>query len=471
MSGDKVTFGVTSKGKPLVIHKQYEFVKHRKYASGNIQWRCKFYQSSKCKARLTTRNDEIVSDCEPEHNHSGNKENVLARQAIAEMKEKMSEVSATSSAVIASVITQLEPDVLMALPRKQTLKRTLNRKRQKLQSDSDANLLPLPRDMTFTFPDQFQDLVLSDSGSDSDRLVLLGKRELLDGLARAKLWIADGTFKVVPSLLFQLYTIHFEFVPGVNSAAVYCLVQNKTQAVYARILDEIKKMIPLANPEKILLDFESAAINAFRAAYPNATITGCYFHLTQSILRKINEIGMKSDYESDDNLRIAVRCLPALAMVPPTDVAEAFWLLADYMPEHEKMPELLAYFQQTYIGGRRRPGCSECYQSAIYPIETWNHFESASEGIARTTNSVKGWHYGLQVLFQCHHPTLWTVIKGLEKDMQMQHTTFVLGVSGLQPFVPKRYQSMKLRVENAIARYSLSEILVYLRGIAHLSHK
>ena len=83
-------------------------------------------------------------------------------------------------------------------------------------------------------------------------------------------------------------------------------------------------MIFLANPEKILLDFESAAINEFTAAYPDARILGCYFYLTQSILRKVNKIGMKSDYESDDNLRIAVRCLPALAMVPSTDVAETF---------------------------------------------------------------------------------------------------------------------------------------------------
>ena len=74
--------------------------------------------------RLATKNDEIVSNCDPEHNHSVNKENVLTRQAVAEIKDKMREVSATSSAVIASQITQLEPDVLMALLRKQTLKRT-----------------------------------------------------------------------------------------------------------------------------------------------------------------------------------------------------------------------------------------------------------------------------------------------------------------------------------------------------------
>ena len=123
----------------MVYHKQYQFVKHRKYASGNIQSSCKLYQSSKCQARLTTKSDEIVSNCGPERNHSGNKEDILARQAIVEMKDKMSDISATPSAVIASVVTQLEPDVLKALPRKQTLQRTLNRKRRKLQSDSGAN--------------------------------------------------------------------------------------------------------------------------------------------------------------------------------------------------------------------------------------------------------------------------------------------------------------------------------------------
>ena len=118
------------------------------------------------------------------------------------------------------------------------------------------------------------------------------------------------------------------------------------------------------------------------------------------------------------------------------------------------MPELLAYFDHTcYIRGRRRSGCNECYGSAIYPSETWNYFESASEGIAETTNSIEvGWFHGLQALFQCHHPALWT-FRGLEKDMRMQHATFVQGVSGLLPFVPKRYQSVKLRVTNAVARY------------------
>jgi len=35
------------------------------------------------------------------------------------------------------------------------------------------------------------------------------------------------------------------------------------------------------------------------------------------------------------------------------------------------------------------------------------------DGIARTTNCVEGWHYGLQLLFQCHHPTVWQASKSI----------------------------------------------------------
>ena len=43
-------------------------------------------------------------------------------------------------------------------------------------------------------------------------------------------------------------------------------------------------------------------------------------------------------------------------------------------------------------------------------------------------------------------------------------------VSGAQPPVPKRYKELKVRVQDTVDRYLSSEILVYLRAIAHLSH-
>ena len=93
------------------------------------------------------------------------------------------------------------------------------------------------------------------------------------------------------------------------------LGQNKIQVLYDRMWNEAKRMIILASPETILLDFESAAKNTFRSAFLNAKVTGCYFHLTQSVMRKVYEIAVKEDYEENNSLRLALRCLLALAMV------------------------------------------------------------------------------------------------------------------------------------------------------------
>ena len=153
----KVKFGLTSKGKQAVLHKQYEFVKHRHCANGTVQWRCKLHQKSHCPARLTTDGDQIVSDADPEHNHASNRESVLARQAVSEMKAKMGDLAATTTSVIGLVSRDLEPGVLMALPTKQSLKRSLQRKRRYLQTVSDSTSLPPPpTDATFTIPQVFQ---------------------------------------------------------------------------------------------------------------------------------------------------------------------------------------------------------------------------------------------------------------------------------------------------------------------------
>ena len=156
-------------------------------------------------------------------------------------------------------------------------------------------------------------MILFDSGPGDDRIILMGCVELLDGLARAEVWLADGTFKVVPSLYFQLYSIHFSFGSGINLAALYCLLNDKKPESYETILRELKRLVPLAAPRKILVDFERAPMNAFGEAFPDAVVTGCYFHLNQSVVRKKDEVGLKTRYEEDVAVKEFVQSLTSLA--------------------------------------------------------------------------------------------------------------------------------------------------------------
>jgi len=47
------------------------------------------------------------------------------------------------------------------------------------------------------------DMVLYDSGPGDDRMIMMGCAELLHSLARADLWLAYGTFKVVQMCSFS----------------------------------------------------------------------------------------------------------------------------------------------------------------------------------------------------------------------------------------------------------------------------
>ena len=78
--------------------------------------------------------------------------------------------------------------------------------------------------------------------------------------------------------------------------------------------------------------------------------------MSQSVIRKANELGMKNAMENNLEFSTKVLCLPALAHIPLDSVVEAFELLAESMPTHEQMDELLSYFEHTYIRGRRRRG-------------------------------------------------------------------------------------------------------------------
>lgn len=191
-------YGSTSKGNATVIHNGFEYVKEIENVRGAVSWRCRSNKSFKCKARLVTSGDRVVSNRQPDHNHSGNVASSLARKAIGEMKSKMTELRATPSAAQATVMQDLEDGVLMSLPTRRAVSLSLRRhKRKETSTPSGGRPIPaVPTDMLFDIPEEFVDIVIFDSGPGDDRIILISCPELLDGLARAPLWLADGTFKV-----------------------------------------------------------------------------------------------------------------------------------------------------------------------------------------------------------------------------------------------------------------------------------
>lgn len=348
----QLTFGKSSKGHATAIYGNHEYWRHRVNQNGTIAWKCVKTVQFNCKGTLITKDQNAIGGNYQMHNHDGNVAVAFGRKAVAEMKQKVENIGTSTSMATSSVCTGLNDDILMALPKRLTIARSLQRHRVKVARKNKIDLPANPVDDKFIMPATYLDMVLHDSIDDGQRFIIFGCQELLDALARADVWLADGTFSVAPNLFFQLYSIHFQFGNGFNPAALYCLLPNKTGETYYRMISALKSLLPTANPSKIIVDFEKAAMVAFERGFPGATITGCYFHLCQSVIRKVNEIGMKQDYQNNMELRTFIRCLAALAFVPTADVLEAYNSLVATAVPHEHIDSLLKFFKHTYIRGK-----------------------------------------------------------------------------------------------------------------------
>src|SRR5271169_3334724 len=84
---------------------------------------------NKCNATVVADGLHVVSNHEPAHSHEGNNSTCRARRAAGEMKLRLVDTLATPAVTQATVTSTLANHVLMALPKKTTLARSLRHHR------------------------------------------------------------------------------------------------------------------------------------------------------------------------------------------------------------------------------------------------------------------------------------------------------------------------------------------------------
>ena len=104
------------------------------------------------------------------------------------------------------------------------------------------------------------------------------------------------------------------------------------------------QIIPNSKSHTILVDFETANPECISGKLSNDSIKGCLFHLCQSVKRKVGELGLKSEYESNPQLHMAVKYLTALSFVPENEVLEGFEDVQETFPD---MDRGVTYFEMT----------------------------------------------------------------------------------------------------------------------------
>ena len=238
---------------------------------------------------------------------------------------------------------------------------------------------------------------------EEDGMMIFASDDDIKFLSESSHVFGDGTFKIAPNGYVQQYTLH-AYHEGITYPCVYALLPGKSEQVYSRMIEVIKNLVPNLdfNPVSIMTDFEKAAMNAFGTHFPNADISGCYFHLGQSAWRHLQAPPgtLARRYKEDTPFALRVRRFLALAFVPPNEVHHYMQLLmADEASRNDGILEFAEYFQQTYVGrwindNTEIPG--------MFPYQIWNMYQRVKDGLPRTNNSLEGWHGAFAKTLPCH---------------------------------------------------------------------
>ena len=392
---------------------------------------------------------EVKSD----HNHDSD----MVSIEVTKMRMKMSDQAKTATSrpkqILASALSTVENDVRAAAGRQDTIKRTIRRhQRGKLPKDPPTlKELKIEDEWTQTAGPSPKNFLIHDSGSDaSQRIIIFGTDEALRHLALTSTWFMDGCFSMAPRLFQQLYIIR---APLGESAVtcVYALLPGKSQNIYEgflrAVVERCEELGYSPDPSKVHVDFEKSMMNAVHAVLgSHVNIGGCFYHLTQSSFRKVQELGLVEQYRADKEFKHFCDMMDGLGFLPVDEVENSMsFLRQNCYPGAE---ELLDYFDATYVSGTfrkiLRPTTDDQHPamlrirriSPLFPPKIWNVFETTLHDGDRTNNYCEGWNNSFRSMVGHNHPSIWRLIRHLQEDAVLVITLLLQEARGQLP--PKR---------------------------------
>ncbi|KAL8567871.1 hypothetical protein ACOMHN_058993 [Nucella lapillus] len=184
----------------------------------------------------------------------------------------------------------------------------------------------------------------------------------------------------------------------------------------------------MPDPSQVIVDYEKAVIQALHSKLgEHVEVKGCFFHLTQSTWRRIQQLGMTALYNNNDDVKLFCGMLDALAFLPVDDVPTGMEYLRDNTPDGAE--ELLEYFEATYVRGTFRqvqlPAANDDAPAPVrvqrrpplFPPGLWNVHESTMRDGNRTNNQCEAWNLGFSHLDARGEPPRKRV-KRSSKDLQ-----------------------------------------------------
>ena len=196
-------------------------------------------------------------------------------------------------------------EISVALPTLANVKSSLHSVRAAARPPLPSSLadIVLSADLTMT-QDGERFLMINDGTT--DRILGFYTDDALEILCSASTIYMDGTFKVVPTIFCQLYTLHACY-QGQMMPCEYFLLPQKRKETYIRMFrlmqDDAAAKNLVFRPPKFHIDYEAAVLKAIDQCFPAAEVKGCAFHFTQALWRNVQRFGLAEFYKNDMNVR------------------------------------------------------------------------------------------------------------------------------------------------------------------------
>ncbi|XP_057336357.1 uncharacterized protein LOC130674920 isoform X2 [Microplitis mediator] len=268
-----------------LVHEKFIYRYYRE-GSGDHQWRCVHYNSGKCRAVChTTTNtaDGDVISC-GDHKHAPDPSKINVMSALEKLRHKAATTDEPTSSIVAATVAGVPNAAAVNLGSRRDLGRTVARIRKvnnniPVSPTTLKDLIVPPRYSVTAKGEPFllKDIKI-DTKKRSERLLIFSTDQNIRYLKQCKILFADGTFKTLPTMFYQLYTLHAR-IKDKALPLVFVLTTGKSAKLYERMLSEIK----ILKPEHVTVDFERAFINAAGESFNGVDISGCFFHFTQCI--------------------------------------------------------------------------------------------------------------------------------------------------------------------------------------------
>ena len=145
--------------------------------------------------------------------------------------------------------------------------------------------------------------------------------QIIARIRKSKHLFIDSTFHH-PKNYTQLMIIIFkDFITAEYYPGFYILMSNKTEILYDLILKSISRIITQQEIYKIdfitiTTDTELALINAINNNFPETKRLGCWFHLSQDLIREARIMGLLNSKSNKINVNTTYEIITQLSLLP-----------------------------------------------------------------------------------------------------------------------------------------------------------